>query len=265
MGVKGIFQALSKLEAYDIQQKPSPIHQIQVGNAIITVDVLGSFYDSLSSSDLQNLDKWAHFIKRTFAPLDTESIVFFVDGALSDQNSKEHRIRNNVLTRRLERLQKSVQKFKEKSSQATKATHRDILRHYKAAFCLGITEKKAIADSLERAGLLVVRDIGEADVAIGRTGMPTVVISHDSDLLVYDNTVELWKPVFYHRQLHFKKLNRENILTKLGLSSSQFQALCVVSANDYNESLRGHGFLKNYKFIKYDFYFQLIGSSKLIC
>lgn len=249
MGIKGLFQALNKLGAYDIKAKPILPSLLQVNGHIIYVDVLGSLYSSLYKWGFRDLEKWAYWVKHLFGKLPRKQVVFLVDGRKNIQKEAIHRDRNAVLNNNLTNLQNYVNSLQRlttlKRHHHTK--YKDLL---KRAFGLSFEDKTKITEALINAGLKAFQTTGEADVALGQAPNPIIAVSHDSDCLAYDSVSQLWKPIIKNNALFFKVLDRSAILSKLNLTTEQFKALAIISANDYNIPVKGYGFIKNFKFIR---------------
>ena len=102
---------------------------------------------------------------------------------------------------------------------------------------------------LRSHGWTVVQCETEADVKIAADFVQgDIVISGDSDLLIYRHITVVWRPT---RDGGFLEYKKSDVLSALGFNSAeQLTLLGVVSTNDYNRSLYGLGCETNYKIIK---------------
>jgi hypothetical protein len=91
----------------------------------------------------------------------------------------------------------------------------------------------------------------EADVSIAADCLPhDIVISKDSDLLVFGRVQKLWRPVGSWRHTTFLIYDKGDMLAALNLMDEQLTALAIVSKNDYNKNIPSLGINTNHKIVK---------------
>ncbi|KAF9343629.1 hypothetical protein BGX26_005436, partial [Mortierella sp. AD094] len=94
----------------------------------------------------------------------------------------------------------------------------------------------------------IIESPTEADLHIARDCQPTdVVVSRDSDLLIYRNVTTVWRPISKGRFLVY---GIDDILATLKITWTQLTVLGVVSRNDYNKNIRGLGAPTNFSIVK---------------
>ncbi|KAF9176252.1 hypothetical protein BGZ50_001236, partial [Haplosporangium sp. Z 11] len=92
----------------------------------------------------------------------------------------------------------------------------------------------------------------EADIMIAADCIPQdIVISKDSDLLVFGCVQKLWRPVGSWRHARFLTYDKGDVLAALKLTSEQLTVLAIVSKNDYNKNIPSLGIETNYKIVKH--------------
>ncbi|KAI7826597.1 hypothetical protein BC939DRAFT_114082 [Gamsiella multidivaricata] len=117
------------------------------------------------------------------------------------------------------------------------------------AFRWDVEARNGLVRFLENHGWRVVQCDTEVDVKIATDTMEgDIVISGDSDFLIYHSIPVVWRPVCGGGFLEYRK---NDMLSALGLETAeQLTVLGVVSTNDYNRSLYGLGCEINYKIVK---------------
>ncbi|KAF9198899.1 hypothetical protein BGZ59_004342, partial [Podila verticillata] len=94
----------------------------------------------------------------------------------------------------------------------------------------------------------IVESPTEADLHIARDCQPIdVVVSRDSDLLIYQNVTTVWRPISKGRFLVY---DINDVLATLKITRTQLTVLGVVSRNDYSKNIRGLGPATNFSVIK---------------
>ncbi|KAF9081222.1 hypothetical protein BGX23_001119, partial [Mortierella sp. AD031] len=141
----------------------------------------------------------------------------------------------------MERIFKGGGKFR-------KEHFRKLTKHINAAFYLSLDSRKALARYLRDKGWKVVECPSEADIAIASDCQPgDVVVSSDSDMLLYASVETLWRPLTRGRFLVYEL---SKVLKHLEMSRAQLTVLGIVCKNDYIANLTRMDVSTNYKIVK---------------
>jgi 5'-3' exonuclease len=151
---------------------------------------------------------------------------------------------------RLVKLQDKLAKKKKEQGKETKRVQNQIWRLLKKIRKASKISKDALVESQPYPlpqNVQVVQARFEADVAIGHTaGGDDVIISNDSDLLVYERStivLKLFKGTW-------QVLSRERLLESLELSSLKLVWLASMSGNDYAPNVPDIGIKKSLAILK---------------
>ncbi|KAF9364665.1 hypothetical protein BGX34_000766, partial [Mortierella sp. NVP85] len=256
MGITGLFQRLFKKgHKADVIQAPlTALGKLENGIRQ-HVDVQGSIYPTIrfaySTSDLP--EKAAHVVveKRLKQFASPAVSILYLDGepALEKQETHEDRSKNRskalaAAAQNTELLAELIQ-----NGQHVRKHHfADVENNLRKAFGWEISQRQGLVQYLRSQGWTVVESETEADVEIGRVCKPNdIVVSGDSDLLMYNNVNHLWRPWRKGQLLHYSV---PDILKMFDLSRPQWTALGIVSANDYGKNISGLGIGSNFGIIK---------------
>lgn len=180
----------------------------------------------------------------------TTAVLYF-DGAPALEKQHTHRQRQELRTKALDNTNKAVDNFVERvnNNQRIRKQHFiTINKNLATAFRWDPVAKQSLIAYLRERGWDVVECPTEADTKIAEDCHPgDVVISSDSDSLVYRNISVVWRPISGGRFLVY---NIDEVLSTLGLNRNQLTVLGIVSYNDYNKNIYGLGCATNYGIIK---------------
>ncbi|KAG0061389.1 hypothetical protein BGZ92_006491, partial [Podila epicladia] len=105
--------------------------------------------------------------------------------------------------------------------------------------------RQALVQHLRTNGWNVCECRSEADTCIGANcKQDDIVITRDSDALIYSNINTIWRPISRRRYLVY---NIPQLLLQLQLSRAGLTTLGVVSQNDYGKGVRYMGVKSNFK------------------
>ncbi|KAF9119345.1 hypothetical protein BG015_006370 [Linnemannia schmuckeri] len=108
--------------------------------------------------------------------------------------------------------------------------------------------RTSLAAYLINNGWNVIECPSEADIAIASDCQPSdIVVSGDSDMLIYDTVKTIWRPLSRGRFLVYKLAE---VLGHLEISRAKLTALGIVSKNDYTSNLARLGVITNHKIVK---------------
>jgi len=177
--------------------------------------------------------------------------VLYIDGPSPDEKltTREFREAKRVLA--LQKAQTCIEDMEERLEGRRRLQKRDFSKLRKltrAAFYWSLESRKSLAEHLAGNGWNVVECTSEADLAIAMDCQPgDVVLSSDSDMLVYTTVETIWRPLARGRFLVY---NVADMLNFLGISRAQLTVLGIVSKNDYTTNLARLGVTTNFKILK---------------
>ncbi|KAI8603094.1 hypothetical protein EDD21DRAFT_413377 [Dissophora ornata] len=113
---------------------------------------------------------------------------------------------------------------------------------------MGTRGQEGLADFLEREKWTVVISETESDLQIARECQDRdIVITGDSDALVYSTVAVIWRPLSSGRFLEYCM---KDVLSTLTLYRTQFTVFVIASRNDYNPNVYGLDCETNYGITK---------------
>ena len=177
--------------------------------------------------------------------------VLYLDGLPAEEKRFTHQKRDKARTKALKEAQEKVSSFAERVDFGNRIRKQDFINIKKklnGAFQWDPHARQGLAEFLRSKGWNVVECETEADVRIGsdsRNG--DIVISGDSDMLVYENVSMIWRPVSGSRFLVY---NVDEVLAALHINRVQLTTLGIVSINDYDGNIYGLGCPSNLGVIK---------------
>ncbi|KAG0196672.1 hypothetical protein BGX33_001361, partial [Mortierella sp. NVP41] len=177
--------------------------------------------------------------------------ILYIDGPSPDEK------RTTVKTRESKRalaLQKAlsciddVESRVEGGRRVRKSDFKKLSKNVRAAFYWSLDSRKSLALYLISKGWNVVECPSEADTAIATDCQPDdIVVSGDSDMLIYDTVNTVWRPM---ARCQFLGYRLTEILDHLGISRAQLTTLGIVSKNDYTSNIARLGISTNHKIVK---------------
>ncbi|KAF9998138.1 hypothetical protein BGZ79_008186 [Entomortierella chlamydospora] len=132
-----------------------------------------------------------------------------------------------------------------------KAIFSKIRKYLRECFRLSTTDRDALIAFLKSKGWIVVLCETEADVRIAEDcQVNDIVISRDSDMLIYTKVKTLWRPIGHAIQGKFLVYKISIIFASLGLTRTQLTSLGVISRDDYTRNIPILGIAINYSLVK---------------
>ncbi|KAF9921244.1 hypothetical protein BGZ67_000630, partial [Mortierella alpina] len=217
------------------------------------VDVQACFYSTISRAYSSHPVSVAnHILERALLKFATpENAVVYLDGNPCQEKALTHASREKKRQDELDEVVEAISSFSvsiEEKRRVRKQLFYKINKGLKKAFSWTTAEKASFVAHLRGRGWRVVQSTTEADLEIALNYVPgDVVVSTDSDLLIYANILTVWRPISKDRFLVYQT---PDILTTLAMTKSQFTAFGVVSANDYDRNIPSLGVATNYDLIK---------------
>ena len=138
----------------------------------------------------------------------------------------------------------------------SKARHGRCERQLWQAYSLTFADRRSIETGLRALGWTVFLADGEADLAIEKRSsmiatlnpaIEPVVVSGDSDFLIYPNVRAIYRPTSNQEFLFY---DVAECWDQLGLSRAKLTALGIVCHNDYSENIYGFAVATNLSIIK---------------
>lgn len=251
MGVLKLWP-LVKEQGYIAHLKPFPT--IPPLNTVYHIDILGSFFSVIRRCFLDPdttvaCDKFEeHLISCRFPKSKT---ILHMDGPSPDEESATNINRQSKRDKALTKGNKLLTNME--------ATIRNQGRLKKQQFK---TVNKAIVDSfyfthelrqvlvrhLRASGWIVCGCLSEADTCIGVScKKDDIVITRDSDALIYSNINTIWRPFGRDRYLVY---HVADLLRQLELSRTGLTTLGIVTQNDYGTGVYRMGIEENFKVVR---------------
>ena len=217
------------------------------------IDVQACFYSTISRAYSSHPVSVAnHILERALLKFaTTENAIVYLDGSPCHEKALTHASREKKRQDALDEVVMAINNFSasiEEKRKVRKQLFYKINKGLRKAFSWTASEKASFAAHLRGRGWRVVQSTTEADLEIALSYVPgDVVVSTDSDLLIYANILTVWRPISKDRFLVYQT---PDILKSLAMTRSQFVAFGVVSANDYDRNVPSLGVATNYDLIK---------------
>ncbi|KAF9159008.1 hypothetical protein BGX21_003433, partial [Mortierella sp. AD011] len=177
--------------------------------------------------------------------------ILYLDGYPSDEKRAVQLRREEVRKKALVLAQNGIKDPSdriEKNQRIRKQWFITIDKNLKKSFYWSLDSRRSFAAYMLQKEWNVIVSQTEADLKIASDCNPgDVVMSRDSDFLIYDKVKTIWRPISGRRFLVY---DLQDVLTTLGLSSVQLTVLGVVSKNDYNSNIPSLGSSTNFGIIK---------------
>ncbi|KAG0073939.1 hypothetical protein BGZ93_004656, partial [Podila epicladia] len=112
-------------------------------------------------------------------------------------------------------------------------------------------DRQAFVDYMAKKGYDIILCDTEADIKIAADcEEEDVVVTGDSDLLIYKSVPAVWRPMGGGKSRRYWLYNKAAVLDALDVTSTQLVALAVISGNDYTRNIPTLGIETNRKLIK---------------
>ncbi|KAG0286818.1 hypothetical protein BGZ98_004952, partial [Dissophora globulifera] len=182
--------------------------------------------------------------------------VIHIDGVPNQEKAIEHAERNAAYSKQHGQLQAALNKMATKSSQGRWTSNTVIkLIHKKlsAVFKMSDTDMATFIQTLKVNGLQICECDTEADICIASacaaSSSQHLVVSGDSDLLVYESIDSVLRPI--PRSNFYAIYDKADVLDILKfLDPMQLVLLGIVSHSDYAKNIYGFGIARNAALIR---------------
>jgi len=247
MGVDRLWPFLQKKGYNPLPQHPSapPHHTIRI-------DVLGALYANIRRAYSRSPELGHPILENAVAKFGAkDNIVLYLDGVPSKEKETTHRQRCLRRNKALQLADKHLDELSQRIELGARVRKRHFVNVRKtlaAAFHWALEDRRSFAAYMNERQWNVVLSSTEADLSISIDYQPgDIAVSKDSDLLVYGNIENIWRPISRDRVLAY---HIPDVLVTLGLTRGQFTALGVVSKNDYDTNIASLGPESNFTIIK---------------
>ncbi|KAF9898892.1 hypothetical protein EC991_010114, partial [Linnemannia zychae] len=180
------------------------------------------------------------------------STVLYVDGPSPEEKRRTRESRDKKRADALSKAEASIsgmEKIFRDGGRLRKTHFKKLLKHLNASFVWSMGSRKGLAQFLKELGWSVVECVSEADIAIATDCTAhDVVVTGDSDSLVYSSIETVWKPSGQGRYLVYEI---PTLLKHLEISRTALTVLGVVCCNDYSSNLTRLGVSTNFKIIMF--------------
>ncbi|KAG0195929.1 hypothetical protein BGX28_000359, partial [Mortierella sp. GBA30] len=253
MGVFGLWRFLTRkgFEAVVIFQQAVPSNTSEP-NPRYLIDVLGCIFATIlfaySSLSLDLAHPVVEKALRVFAH--PSSALLYLDGCPAEEKMLTHALREKIRIEALSKADECTSRLLDRVTNKLRVRKQHfftIRKHLKKAFYWPPDARRTLAEYLRSEGWTVIECATEADIKIASDCTPDdIVISSDSDMLLYKNVKTIWRPICKRRFLVY---HMPDVLITLGITRTQLTVLGVVSHNDYNRNIYGLGCSTNFSII----------------
>ncbi|KAG0062154.1 hypothetical protein BGZ92_006266, partial [Podila epicladia] len=255
MGATGLWCLLRKKEhAPDVHDKPhcpSPTSKIRV-------DVAGSQFSTIryaysnTHSDPNNAHRLLeHCLKKLG---EKDRLVLYVDGYPAAEKAKTHDQREKGRHKARDRAHKALVVLEDRlqtNKRIRKHHIKNAAKEIRSAFSWTMEDRQAFVDYMANKGFQIILCATEADIKIAADcEKEDVVVSGDSDLLIYKSVSMVCRPMGRHKSQWYWLYDKAAVLDALDVTSTQLVALAVISGNDYTGNIPTLGIETNRKLIK---------------
>lgn len=246
MGIKGFWPNARKRRAiedgYCLQDIINEIPPDKVGY----IDINSCFYSRMSNSEA-GIQALANRIYKLFGA--SGNVVAVLDG----KRSVEKRLASSLRQKRLEAAMRNLREVlneEDFTSRVSRAKWRHIEKLIQRTNTVTQETTVTLSEALKTLNVRVVIADYEADVYIAQQHDVHFVISRDSDLIFHRNVPVLYSPKTRSRFCTLQRVQKATLLEKFELTASAFQALAIVTGNDYVTNIPEFGFCSNIKFLR---------------
>lgn len=245
MGVLGLWPFLRK-KGYD-----PFIHCLP--NSFARVDILGTFFSTIRYAYTSHNLERAHLIleREIDKYFDRKSSSLYLDGLPCVEKITTLIHREEIRAKALDNAEKFISILDQKVDEnlrVRKWLFSTIHKYLRNSFYWTLDARKSFEIYMRNKGWAITICSTEADLAIALDCVPTdIVVSRDSDMLIYESVHTIWRPISKGRFLVY---DLPKVLEALGINRVQLTLLGVVSKNDYSNNIHGLGAESNFGIIK---------------
>ncbi|KAF9983813.1 hypothetical protein BGZ65_001386, partial [Modicella reniformis] len=254
MGVQGLWSFI-KRKGYE----PELCHQLSLTTqdptrkAVCRIDVLGTFFTTIRNAYTHHpLDTAHRIVEKEISKIGHKAqLVLVLDGAQAKEKRATHEVREKARVEAKTRAQTLLHDLKDrisKGQRVRKWRFLEIDKNITKSFYWTPEARTAFTDYMKQNGWHVMIAETEADLSIACNSRPEdLVVSRDSDMIIYDNIRTICRPISRGRFLVY---DVQEVAAALCISRIQLTVLGVVSRNDYSKNIHSLGCASNYAIIK---------------
>jgi hypothetical protein len=250
MGIGGLWPLIKK-KGYD------PVVRYQSTEPSFAykyrVDILGTFFPIIRNAYLFHSRATAHTIlEREIEKLGNRSnLVLYVDGSPCIEKIYTLLHREDLRSKSLNQAQKHIDDLHSRIESGLRVRNqhfRNINKHLRKSFYWNLDARQDFIKFMSNKNWSIVACSTEADLSIAQDYVSgDIVISKDSDMLIYEKIQTIYRPISKGRFLVYEM---QYVLIALGLNRAQLTILGIVSKNDYNSNIPTMGPVTNYGVVK---------------
>jgi hypothetical protein len=225
-------------------------------DSVFRIDILATFFSFIqrlhTSTSIDpptcNIIFERHLVS---CKIPKESSILYIDGASPEEKRETRLTREAKRAIALQKAQTSIGTMEGQVRSGRGVRKQDfnkLTKHIRAAFYWSPESRASLKAYLVKQGWNLAECPSEADIAIADDcQLNDIVVSADSDMLLYDSVRTIWRPLSKGRFLVYQVLD---LLKHLGISRQKLTVLGIVSKNDYTANLSRMGVATNFKIIK---------------
>ncbi|KAG0348287.1 hypothetical protein BGZ54_004674, partial [Gamsiella multidivaricata] len=208
------------------------------------VDIQGTHFSTIRQAySFHDMDTAHSIVEREIQKFATPTnSALYLDGTPCQEKDLTHQRRQNNRMKALKLVESDIDVLKVRVKEKLRVRKQLFFRLKKnlaKGFYWTFEARQAFAAYLQQRGWSVEVCPTEADLKIAQDCLPgDVVLSRDSDMLLYQHISIIWRPISRGRILAY---NVPDVLTTLGINRTQLIVLGVVSSNDYNANVPSLG------------------------
>lgn len=223
-------------------------------NAFYRFDILSCFFSTIRRIYTSTHDQHTCHIKleqHLISYRVPKTSFLYIDGPSPDEKHATLKAREAKRALALQRAQACIGDMEARVGSHQTVRKRDfnkLFKNTRAVFYWSQESRSSLAHHLSSNGWNVVVCPSEADIAIAADCQPKdIVVSGDSDMLIYDTVETVWRPLSRGRFLVYELAA---VMDHLSISRAKLTTLGIVSKNDYSSNLTRLGISTNYKIVK---------------
>lgn len=261
MGIPGLWGWVREKgvvpEVHQRVKLPSPSSKIRVDVCGSQHSLIRSLYNQhhATADANTNINITHHRLEQQLLKFGNKSeLVLYVDGLPAREKANTHAFRESLRQRALEEADRHMQMLETRfqDNKRIKKHHiTKVSKYLNRSFRWLLDYRRSFCQYMAERGYDIVLCHTEADVRLAADCREMdIVVTGDSDLLVYRTIPEVWRPVKQGGLRRFEVYKKSSVLGAVDLSDIKLIALAVVSCNDYNKNIPALGIKTNYKLIK---------------
>lgn len=224
----------------------------------VLADVAGTFYTTIRWAYGQynnNLTKAHSILENEIRHLSDQSqLVLYIDGGPAREKLDTHISRKAARHQALQRADDALINLAHRiasNQRVRKSYFRKINKNLNQGFYWTLEHRMSFNNYMRDKGWTAILCDTEADIAIAADYQPgDIVVSTDSDFLVYTSIETLYRPTGRGQRRQYLVYDKSSVLATLCLTPKQILLLGIVSRNDYGRNIATLGIATNYELVK---------------